>query len=63
MIKRYRKTGVQDMRSYEVGEDLTNVSVSDKDTPGEGGMIAIGADGALWYVSKAFFDANYEEVL
>ena len=59
--KRYRKKGTQLMRPYVRGEDLTGVSVSDKDTPEEGGMIAIGEDdGARWYVSKQFFQANYE---
>ncbi len=51
------------MRPYVPGEDLTNVSVSVEDTPSLGGMIAIGSDNdARWYVSQAFFDANYVEV-
>jgi hypothetical protein len=59
-IKNYRKKGVQPMRPYLPGEDLTGVSVSDEDTPELGGMIAIGTDNeARWYVSKGFFDANY----
>jgi len=62
MIKNYVKKAVQPMRPYVVGEDLTGVSVSEEDTPEEGGMIAIGADNdARWYVSKQFFDANYIE--
>ena len=61
--KEYQKKGTQLMRPYVVGEDLKGVSVSDKDTPEEGGMIAIGKDdGALWYVSKSFFNASYELV-
>lgn len=64
MIRDYRKKSVQPMRPYVVGEDLTNVSVSEEDTPEEGGMIAIGSDnGAMWYISKTFFNLNYEEVL
>lgn len=63
MIKKYRKVGTQAMRPYVVGEDLTGVSVSEEDTPEEGGMIAVGSDnGAKWYVSKTFFNLNYEEV-
>ena len=59
--KFYKKTAVQEMRPYIPGEDLTGVSVSERDTPELGGMIARGADdGALWYVSKGFFEANYE---
>jgi hypothetical protein len=46
--KKYRKKALQDMRPYVLGEDLTHVSVSENDTPEEGGMIARGADdGAL----------------
>ena len=50
------------MRPYIPGEDLRGVSVSEQDTPEEGGMIAMGADdGAMWYVSKTFFNLNYEQ--
>lgn len=63
-IKQYQKKGVQAMRPYIPGEDLTGVSVSEEDTPEAGGMIAIGADNeARWYVSKDFFDQNYVEVV
>jgi len=56
----YKKIGTQKMRSYVPGEDLTGVSVSEADTPEEGGMIARGADdGALWYISKRFLELNY----
>ncbi len=62
-IKMYRKKSIQAMRPYVPGEDLTGVSVSVEDTPELGGMIAIGADNdARWYVSKRFFEENYEEV-
>lgn len=62
-IKLYRKKTTQAMRPYIPGEDLTDISVSVEDTPEEGGMIAIGADnGAKRYVSKTFFQENYEEV-
>jgi hypothetical protein len=61
-VKNYVKKGVQRMRPYIPGEDLTNMSVSVEDTPEVGGMIAIGADNdARWYVSKTFFEANYVE--
>ena len=59
----YRKKTIQRMRPYIPNEDLTGVSVSKEDTPEEGGMIAIGYDnGALWYVSRQFFNENYELV-
>lgn len=61
--KNYRKKTIQQMRPYIPGEDLTGVSVSKEDTPELGGMIAIGADNqALWYVSKRFYEENYELV-
>ena len=56
----YKKNAVQEMRPYIPGENLTGVSVSERDIPELGGMIARGADdGALWYVSKRFFEENY----
>ena len=64
MWKKYRKAALQEMRPYEVGEDLTGMSISKEDTPELGGMIARGSDnGACWYVSKGFFEKNYEVVL
>jgi hypothetical protein len=61
--KNYRKKNVQPMRPYVPGEDMTGISVSDEDTPEEGGMIAVnpgnGAD--RWYVAKQFFQDNYIE--
>jgi len=60
MWGKYRKVGTQEMRPYIVGEDLTGVSISEKDIPEDGGMIARGSDnGALWYVSRQFFELNY----
>lgn len=63
-MKLYRKKILQPMRPYVPGEDLTDVSVSDEDTPEEGGMIAVnpGDDTDLWYISKEFFVANYEAI-
>ena len=58
----YRKKAVQPMRPYVPGEDLTGVSVSDADTPEEGGMIAKNPNNPAdqWYVAKQFFLDNYE---
>ena len=60
-FKYYSKPAVQPMRPYEVGEDLTNISVSNADFPVSGGMIAVNPkdDKDMWYVSKAFFEENY----
>lgn len=62
MWKKYRKTAIQEMRPYIPGEDLSGISVNAEDTPEEGGMIARNADNYedQWYVSKAFFEKNYE---
>jgi hypothetical protein len=62
--KEYRKSAVQEMRPYIPGEDMTDISVSEGDTPEPGGMIARNSDdhGDQWYVAKAFFEKNYEEV-
>ena len=63
VVKNYRKKGLQPMRPYIPGEDLTGISISEEDIPELGGMIAIGNDNnAKWYISKTFFDKNYEEV-
>jgi hypothetical protein len=65
MWKKYRKSALQEMRPYIVGEDLSNVSVSDVDIPEKGGMIARNPlnHEDQWYVAKDFFLRNYEEVV
>ncbi len=62
-FKNYRKKALQPMRPYVPGEDLTGISVSDQDIPGEGGMIAVNLTNPSdqWYIAKDFFEANYEE--
>ena len=67
MIEFYRKNGTQGMRPYIDGEDLTGVSLSEADKRLDtlaGGMIAVGANDHTdqWYVSKKFFEENYELV-
>ena len=61
-FKLYRKTAVQPMRPYVKGENMKGVSVANDDTPEVGGMIAVNLEDAkdIWYVSKKFFDSNYE---
>ena len=59
MWKKYRKTALQEMRPYVLGEDLTGVSVADGETPKFGGMIARDAQGSRWYVSPEFMSENY----
>jgi len=64
MWKKYIKTGLQDMRPYIPGEDLSEISVNSEDTPELGGMIARNSYNHkdMWYVSKLFFTENYAEV-
>lgn len=63
-MKMYRKKIAQAMRPYVQGEDLSEISVSKEDSPETGGMIAFGSDnGAKWYISKTFFNENYEEII
>lgn len=47
------------MRPYIVGENLTGITISEKDTPELGGYVAVSGDDK-WYVSKDYFNANYE---
>ena len=55
-FRAYKRTGVSWMRPYEVGESLKGVSVSDNDTPGEGGFVAIDPYDTKdqWYVNAEF---------
>ena len=61
MWKKYRKAGEQEMRPYVPSEDLSGISLSERDTPEQGGMIARNSDNHKdqWYVAKAFFEKNY----
>ena len=61
--KPYVKTATQEMRPYVPGEDLAGISVSPEDMPEDGGMIARNHcnHSDKWYVSKAFFEANYAQ--
>ena len=64
MMKNYRKTNVQPMRPYIVGEDLDGISIKYGELPGAGGMIAHDPKntGDKWYMTEQFFIENYEEV-
>jgi len=61
-MKLYRKKLLQPMRAYIEGEDMTGISVAEGDTPEVGGMVAVNPDDNIdrWYVSKQFFEDNYE---
>ena len=58
-MNNYRKKQTQGIRPYIVGENLTGITISEKDTPELGGYIAVSGDDK-WYVSKDYFNANYE---
>lgn len=60
----YRRKGLAEMRPYVLGENLSAVSVSPVDQPELGGMIARNPSNHLdqWYVAKAYFEANFEQV-
>jgi hypothetical protein len=62
--KTYRKVATQQMRPYVPGENLEGISVSGPDVPEPGGMIAQNPKNPAdqWYVSKKFFEENYELV-
>jgi len=64
VFKRFRKSGIAELRPYIPGEDLTGISVNKEDTPEEGGMISRNPDNHedQYYVAKAFFQKNYEAV-
>jgi len=62
-FQKYQRKGLlSEMRPYVSGEDLTGISVSPKDTPEEGGMIARNPEdhNDKWYVSKKYFKDNLE---
>ena len=63
-FKLYRKQGLQPMRPYVEGEDMSDISVAACDTPEVGGMVAVSSadQSDRWYVAKKFFEDNYEEM-
>ena len=65
MFKKYRRTGIAEMRLYVHGEDLTGISVSMADRPEiTGGMIARNPlnHKDQWFVDRLYFEKNFEEV-
>lgn len=64
-FKNYVKKGIQPMRLYVEGEDLTNITVGEKDIIEVGGMIAKNPnpDENDWYIPKGYFNDNYRLVV
>lgn len=64
-FKKYRRTNIAEMRPYELGEDLSNISVSPVDDPkNDLGMIARNPKNHddQWYVAWNYFKENFEEI-
>jgi len=64
-FKQYKRKGLSEMRSYEKGEDLTDISVAGVDNPEtDMGMIARNPlnHKDQWYVARKYFDENFEPV-
>lgn len=61
-FRKYRKSKIAEGRPYMEGEDLGGISVSERDTPGPGGMIFRDPSNPedQWYVNASFFTKNYE---
>jgi hypothetical protein len=61
--RQYRRTGLSEMRPYQAGEDLTDISVNKEDDPEtDFGMVARNPKNHddQWYVARAYFDDNLE---
>lgn len=68
-FKQYRRTALSEARPYVSGEDLTGVTIDDKDksergSPKEGDMIARNPKNHAnqWLVEAAYFADNFEPV-
>jgi hypothetical protein len=67
-FKKYRRTAVSELRSYEPGEDLTGISISDVDraegSPKPGDMIGRNPKNHSdqWLVAERYFKENLEEI-
>lgn len=61
-FKSYRKKGVQPMRPYIPGEDLTGINVDKGTVPEAGGMIAVDPNNPSdqWYIAPGYFAQYYE---
>ena len=64
--KRYKRKGLSEMRPYQIGEDVTDVSISDYDrengSPKLGDMIARNPNDHddQWLVAEKYFLDNLE---
>lgn len=60
----YQRTNMAEMRPYIDGEDMSDISVADVDTPGIGGMVARNPSNHddQWYVAQEYFEDNFAPV-
>jgi len=64
--KQYKRKGLSEMTAYEIGEDVSHVSISDEDrkngSPKEGDMIARNPKNHAdqWLVARKYFEDNLE---
>jgi hypothetical protein len=64
--KQYKRKGLSEMRPYQVGEDMTKISISQPDemngSPKVGDMIARNPKNHddQWLVAKQYFEDNLE---
>ena len=64
-FKKYRRTGLSEMRPYIPGEDMTGISVAEVDNLYLGGMVARNPKNHKdqWFVAQRYFEENLEEVI
>jgi len=64
--KQYKRKGLSEMREYEIGENVSHVSISEEDSkngsPKIGDMIARNPKNHKdqWLVAKKYFEENLE---
>lgn len=64
-FRKYQRSNIAEMRSYILGEDLTNISVADVDNPEKDmGMVARNPKNHKdqWYVARKYFEDNFDEI-
>lgn len=64
-FKKYNRIKVTEIRPYVLGEDLTNISVSENDNPREDlGVIARNPEdhNDQWYINRLYFENNFSKM-
>lgn len=62
-FQKYRKRNISEIRPYIKGEDLSGITVSEKDDPvNDMGMICRNPENHndKWYISKKYYLENFE---